>query len=134
MEKRINVGTTLEVWIKRVTSGKGTPEEIAILPEVLKIYAQDYAERIDIIRPGSIIRFPSRGSCQFIDGQTAANFLGFKDNKRPEKAIKRLSDEGKLPQPVRHGDKTLRWNSDDIWKYRDEVIADAQRRANTKGI
>ena len=130
------ISVALEHFIGRVAEGRGSDEEVRIFPQVLQLFF-DYAmsprvkadpkTALSLVPPAVVeeneTEFPPRGSGRLVDGLTAALFLGFskEKHKRPEKAVKRLADEGKLPQPTRVGTRTYRWNSNDIWELRDRI-------------
>lgn len=123
------VRTSVEEFLLRVGNGLSEPSEVAVYPDVLKTYLS-YAEEEEIVPQINTTSssFPPRGAGQLVSGAVAAEFLGYttKTHKRPSVAVIRLANEKKLPEPVRYGDKTLRWNSDDIWAYRDLVEEDAR--------
>lgn len=123
------VRDSVEEFLFRVGSGHSEPSEVAVYPDVLKTYLS-YAEEDDLVPQvnATVSSFPPRGASQLVSGAVVAEFLGYttKTHKRPAVAVIRLANEGKIPQPVRYGDKTLRWNSDDIWAYRDSVEEEAE--------
>lgn len=127
-----HVRASVEDFLIRVGRGSANASEVAVYPEILKTYLS-HAEEIVNVLQSEDESFPPRGAGQLVSGAVAAEFLGYttKTHKRPAVAVIRLANEGKIPQPVRYGDKTLRWNSDDIWAYRDEVTGGQNE---TKGL
>jgi hypothetical protein len=62
--------------------------------------------------------FPNEG---WVTAAQIAKVLGFGDLKHPEGKIRRLANEGIIPQPVHVGDKTPRWRAEDIRKNKESV-------------
>jgi predicted DNA-binding transcriptional regulator AlpA len=122
------VRASVEQFLIRVGFGTSEPSEVAVYPEVLKTYLFNMAEETGESEKGEREEsFPCRGANQLVSGAVAAEFLGYtsKTHKRPAVAVIRLANEDKIPKPIKYGDKTLRWNSDDIWAYRDKMEGSA---------
>lgn len=130
----MSVKAALEAFISRVGNGAARDSEINVFPQVLQFYGElnglpDTATSATGAVNDEICGvkdFPPRGAGMLVSGLAAAAFLGFTKgtHKRPDRAVKRLADEGKILPPKRIGDRALRYNSDDIWRYRDMVMGD----------
>lgn len=100
------IKTSLEVFVSRMASGRGSDGEVAVLPQVLAFYKDNYLEKEDVSGAGAD-GFPL--GQEFVTMEMAARFLGLGTTHRyPNKAVLRLSNKGRLHAPVRVGDRSPR--------------------------
>ena len=104
------VRESLELFISRIAKGNGSDGEVTVFPSVVALYREMFDGGVEESAPLDAGGFPAGDS--LVCAKEAAAFLGFtRTNKFPEKAVIRLSNEGKLPQAIKVGDKTLRWKA-----------------------
>lgn len=116
------VKTSLEAFVSRVAAGRGSENEVAVLPQVLAFYKENYLKE-DAAGAGAD-GFPEGE--ELVTAAMAAQFLGFGSTHRfPNRAVLRLSNEGLLHAPVRVGDRSPRWQARWIREYKEKLLADA---------
>ena len=116
------VQDSLETFISRVSNGKGTDGEVAILPQVLDFYGEHFGSAKNAETEED--NFPHGDT--LVTAEMAATFLGLNaTHKFPNKAVLRLANEGVIHAPVRVGDKSPRWQAQWIREYKERLLAEA---------
>jgi predicted DNA-binding transcriptional regulator AlpA len=66
---------------------------------------------------------------RLVTGEEAARFLGYGDFKHPAGKVRRLAEEGKIPPPVKQGNRALRWDAADIRRYKESISGNGGKAA-----
>lgn len=140
MPAKDEVRAEVITYIQRVCRGQGNEHEIGAFPEVLSIFLDRYGSKARaavevepepevVYAPPRLIdtSFPMEG---LVTGEQAAKFLGHSDLKNPASKIRRLSQEGLLPPPVRQGSREFRWYAQDIRALEARIRAGGDLRAS----
>lgn len=126
------VQSSLETFISRVSNGKGTDGEVAILPQVLDFYGAHFSEGAALAGNTGVEdddSFP-HGE-ELVTAEMAAAYLGLNaTHKFPSKAVIRLANEGQIHAPVRVGSKSPRWQAAWIREYKARLFEAARERGN----
>ena len=135
MPEKDNVKHSLQEMIQRIASGSCTDEEVRVFPDILGIYFERYSgskkSRVEqfleeggqeaaqsVISNISNAYFPIDG---LATGEQVAAFLGYGDLKNPASKIRRLANEGVIPQPVRSGSRAFQYDAAAIRAYKDRL-------------
>lgn len=113
---------------KRVRDGTATPEELAIMPQILTPYwGREATVEVAESQPEliSITTFPARSTGAEVGIEQVCKFVG-----RSRTWIMGKVKEELFPEPIGKDGGENRWNSDDIWLWkdcRDEQMAREKR-------
>lgn len=127
----VSVRDSLKTFISRVSNGKGTDGEVAILPQVLDFYGTHFSTPEPAHAAAGNDTAPDDGFFPhgevLVNAAQAAEFLGLNaTHKFPNKAVLRLANEGRLHAPVRVGDKSPRWQAQWIRDYKARLLEESE--------
>ena len=126
----VSIRDSLKTFIARVSNGKGTDGEVAILPQVLDFYGTHFSTPEPARAAAGNEAVPDDGFPHgevLVTAEMAATFLGLNaTHKFPNKAVLRLANEGRLHAPVRVGDKSPRWQAQWIRDYKARLLEESE--------
>ena len=126
----VSIRDSLKTFIARVSNGKGTDGEVAILPQVLDFYGEHFSTPEPARAAVGNEAAPDDGFPHgevLVTAEMAATFLGLNaTHKFPNKAVLRLANEGRLHAPVRVGDKSPRWQAQWIRDYKARLLEESE--------
>lgn len=126
----VSIRDSLKTFIARVSNGKGTDGEVAILPQVLDFYGAHFSTPEPARAAAGGEAVPDDGFPHgevLVTAEMAATFLGLNaTHKFPNKAVLRLANEGRLHAPVRVGDKSPRWQAQWIRDYKARLLEEGE--------
>lgn len=110
------VMASLEQFISRVTSGKGKPEELTILPSIVDIYLTHNAPKQDQDPPQKTKNIPETKEYreeQLLTVAQVSELLGYK----PGTIYKKLREgDPKMPHPHIRDQGSTRWLARDVFE------------------
>ncbi len=125
-----SIRDSLKAFISRVSNGRGTDGEVAILPQVLDFYGLHFSAPTSAPAAAADEAATDDGFPQgeeLVNAAMAAEFLGLNStHKFPNKAVLRLANEGRLHAPVRVGDKSPRWQAQWIREYKTRLMEESE--------
>lgn len=126
----VSIRDSLKTFISRVSNGKGTDGEVAILPQVLDFYGAHFGAPEPARAAAGNEAAPDDGFPHgdvLVNAWQSAEFLGLcATHKYPNKAVLRLANEGRLHAPVYVGDKSPRWQAQWIREYKKRLLEESE--------